>query len=63
VLVATGSLDTAINIADAAVIRDDDGWRYEDDPSYASLGSAFTAVGAFAKRPLSEIHRFREAVA
>jgi hypothetical protein len=87
VLIATGSIDTAINIADAAVIgnvipsiardpsprrfapsgqapaRDDIRWRYEEHPSYASVGIASTAVKEFARRPLSEIHRFREAVA
>jgi energy-coupling factor transporter ATP-binding protein EcfA2/energy-coupling factor transporter transmembrane protein EcfT len=87
VLIATGSIDTAINIADAAVVgnvipsiandpspsrfapsgqalaRDEIRWRYEEHPSYASAGVAATAVSEFARRPLSEIHRFREAVA
>lgn len=56
VLVATGALDIALNIADAAVIWSDGRWRTEDAPTYADVAR----VTSFGESPvmtfLSEHH-------
>lgn len=70
VLVATGSIDTAINIADAAVVFDGATWKYIDAPTYADV-SAIAGLGASSLGDFLESHhenaggvrRFRDGVA
>jgi energy-coupling factor transporter ATP-binding protein EcfA2 len=70
VLVATGSVDTAINIADMAVIGDGATWRLVDKPSYAAAagikGLGESAMGRFLAgrgAGISGVRRFRDGVA
>jgi energy-coupling factor transporter ATP-binding protein EcfA2 len=61
VLVATSSPDTAINIADAAIVWDN-GWKYIDRPTYAEADGE-SAVARFVgdSARLAGVRRFRDA--
>jgi energy-coupling factor transport system ATP-binding protein len=69
VLIGTGSVDTALNIADAALLFDGDAWRFIDAPDYDDVTSTpglesstvakfLTGRGANA----SGVRRFRDGV-
>lgn len=68
VLVSSGSVDTALNVGDGAVIHDGATWRYLDHPTFADLagipGLAASSTGQFLeRRGLSGagVRRFRDA--
>jgi ABC-type cobalamin/Fe3+-siderophores transport system ATPase subunit len=68
VLVGTGSVDTALNICDAALVFDG-GWRLIDKPTYADLASiaglGASSLGDFLQRHSAEagnVRRFRDGV-
>lgn len=69
VLVATGSVDTALNISDAAVVFDGARWRVIDAPTYADIdtipGLTESSLGRFLRlrsRSAAAVRRFRDAV-
>ena len=69
VLVATGSVDTALNIADGIVVFDGTTWRYVDAPTYADVagirGLTASSLGQFLDRrglSLAGVRRFRDGV-
>ena len=69
VLIATGSIDTALNIADAVVVHDGERWRLLDPPTYDQIvvipGLTESSLTHFLdRRSLSAagIRRFRDAV-
>jgi energy-coupling factor transporter ATP-binding protein EcfA2 len=69
VLVATGSVDTALNISDAAVVHDGSAWRLIERPEYADLagmpGLSASSLGRFLDRrgvSAEGVRRFRDAV-
>jgi energy-coupling factor transporter ATP-binding protein EcfA2 len=57
VLVATGALDIALNIADAAVIFGAGGWRVVEAPSYRDVA----AIAALGESPVMAFLRARQA--
>ena len=69
VLVSTGSVDTALNIANAAVIHDGASWRFIDRPTFADVagvpGLEESTVARFLGRhhvSAGGVRRFRDAV-
>jgi energy-coupling factor transporter ATP-binding protein EcfA2 len=69
VLVGTGSVDTALNICDSAVVCDGETWRLIESPTYADLapvaGLGTTSLGEFLRRHASDardVRRFRDGV-
>lgn len=69
VLVATGSVDTALNISDAAVVFDGARWGMIDAPSYADFeaipGLTESSLGRFLRvrsRSTAAVRRFRDGV-
>jgi energy-coupling factor transporter ATP-binding protein EcfA2 len=69
VIIGTGSVDTALNIADTAVIFDGAAWRVIERPTYADLsavhGLADSSLGSFLREhsaPLQGVRRFRDGV-
>lgn len=69
VLVGTGSVDTALNICDAAVVFDANRWRLVDKPTYSDLASVAglgtSSLGSFLHRHSADagsIRRFRDGV-
>jgi energy-coupling factor transporter ATP-binding protein EcfA2 len=69
VLVATGSVDTALNISDGIVLFDGISWRYVDAPTYADVASikglTASTLGQFLDRrglSLAAVRRFRDGV-
>jgi energy-coupling factor transport system ATP-binding protein len=69
VLVSTGSIDTAINIADAAIVFDGTAWRLIHGPTYADLAVVpqlgASALGEFLHErhvDASGVRRFRDGV-
>ena len=51
VLIGTGSVDTALNICESAVVFDGAAWRAIDRPTYADVGAiaglSNSSLGAF----------------
>ena len=69
VLVATGSVDIALNVADAAVVFDGNLWRFTDRPSYGDVASVEGLGASGVSQYLrargadgSGVRRFRDAV-
>lgn len=69
VLVATGSLDIALNVGDAAVIFAEGQWRVRESPTYEDVASVVSLGQSPVMQFLSEHHaeshgvrRFRDAV-
>lgn len=69
VMLGTGSVDTALNVCDAAVVFDGAGWRSIDRPTYADVaaiaGLADSSLGAFLRAHGAEgesVRRFRDGV-
>lgn len=69
VLVATGSVDTALNISDAAVVFDGERWKAIDVPTYADIdaipGLTESSLGRFLRirsRSTAAVRRFRDGV-
>jgi energy-coupling factor transporter ATP-binding protein EcfA2 len=69
VLVATGSVDIALNICDATVVHAGSAWRYIEHPTYADLteipGLSASSIGQFLGRRgvgAEGVRRFRDAV-
>jgi energy-coupling factor transport system ATP-binding protein len=69
VIIGTGSIDTALNIADTAVVFDGVAWRAIERPTYADLsairGLAHSSLGTFLRdraASLQGIRRFRDGV-
>lgn len=68
VLVATGSVDTAINIADAAILFDGERWRVVNSPTYADValpGLGASGLAAFLTGHALDatgVRRFRDGV-
>ena len=69
VLVATGSVDTAINIADTAILFDGARWQVADRPTYddvaAIAGLSDSSLGEFLRRRAATsagVRRFRDGV-
>lgn len=69
VIIGTGSIDTALNIADTAVVFDAPAWRAIERPTYADLsairGLADSSLGSFLREhaaPLRGVRRFRDGV-
>jgi energy-coupling factor transporter ATP-binding protein EcfA2 len=69
VLVATGSVDTALNMADVSVVFDGARWRSIDEPTYADIdaipGLTESSLGRFLRgrsRSTAAVRRFRDGV-
>lgn len=69
VLVATSSVDTALNISDACVVYDGSRWRLIDQPTYADVahipGLTSSSLGRFLTKrgaSLAGVRRFRDGV-
>ena len=69
VLVATGSVDIALNISDHAVVFDGSTWRFLDQPTYADVapiaGLTSSSLGQFLGSrgvDLTGVRRFRDGV-
>jgi len=68
VLIATSSVDTALNISDCAVVHDGSGWRLIECPTYADLAQVRGLTGSAVARFLHDrgltgagVRRFRDA--